>query len=61
MDIIDIMIAKSLSSQGQIETYAAKARRAAQDAQSAATSAQTAVNNIESIIDETTTNNALAT
>jgi hypothetical protein len=35
MDIIDIMLARALTPQGQITTYAAKARKAAQDAAAA--------------------------
>ena len=61
MDIIDIMMAKALTPQGQVDTYAAKARRAAQDAENAATAAQTAVDNIESITEQTVANNELAT
>jgi len=29
MDIIDVMLAKAMTPQGQIDTYAAKARKAA--------------------------------
>jgi len=32
MDIIDILLAKKLTSQGQVDTYAAKAQQAAKDA-----------------------------
>lgn len=50
MDILDIMIAKAMSPQGKIDTYAAKAEKAVQ-------SAQTVVNNINSITEQTNTNN----
>ena len=60
MDIIDIILARALTPQGQIETYAAKAQKAAQDASAAASSAQTAVNNIDSITQQTNENNAAA-
>jgi len=35
MDIIDIMLAKALTPQGQVETYAAKANKAAAKAEQA--------------------------
>ena len=40
MDILDIMLARALTPQGQVDTYAAKAQRAAQNAEAANTSAQ---------------------
>ena len=43
MNIVDIMIAKALTPQGQVETYAAKAQKAAQDALAAESSAETAI------------------
>ena len=39
MDIIDIMIAKALTPQGQINTYASKAQKAAADASKASNDA----------------------
>ena len=53
MDIIDVAVARALSSQGQIETYA-------QMAQQAVTKANTAVSNIETITEQTNANNELA-
>ena len=47
MDIIDIMLAKALTPQGQVETYAAKARKAAQDAAAAEASAEAAAETLE--------------
>lgn len=47
MDIIDIMLAKALTPQGQVETYAAKARKAAQDAAAAEASAEAAAQSLE--------------
>ena len=52
-DFVDIMIAKALTPQGQIDTYAARA-------QEAVTKAQTAVNNIDLITEQTNINNELA-
>ena len=60
MDIIDIMLAKALTPQGQVETYAAKAQKAAQDAAAAEVSAEAVVNNIESITEQTNANNEAA-
>jgi len=50
MDILDIILAKSMTPQGQIDTYAAKAQKAVTDAKQA-------VDNIESITEQTNTNN----
>lgn len=50
MDILDIILAKSLTPQGQIDTYAAKAQKAVVDAKKA-------VDDIESITEQTNTNN----
>lgn len=60
MDIIDILLAKKLTSQGQVDTYAAKAQQAAKDASDAETRAESAVNNIESITEQTQANNEAA-
>lgn len=49
MDIIDIILARALTPQGQIETYAAQAQRAV-------TNANTAVNNINNITQQTQDN-----
>lgn len=53
MDILDIVLAKSLTPQGQIDTYAAKAQKAVTDAKKA-------VDNIDSITEQTNTNNTNA-
>lgn len=53
MDIIDVLVAKALTPQGRIETYAALAQKAVTDA-------NTAVNNIETITEQTTQNNETA-
>lgn len=47
MDIIDILLAKKMTSQGQVDTYAAKAKTAATDAQNARSDAEAAVQTIE--------------
>lgn len=47
MDIIDVMLARALTPQGQVETYAAKAQKAAQDASAAAASATNAAQALE--------------
>ena len=47
MDIIDIMLARALTPQGQVETYAAKAQKAAQDAAAAQASATAAAATLE--------------
>lgn len=57
VDIIDIVIAKGSTPQGQIETYAAMAQRAVAKANSAVSAAGQAVDNIESITQQTNTNN----
>lgn len=43
MDLIDIMLAKALTSQGQVDTYAAKAQNAAAKAEQAKSDAAAAV------------------
>ena len=53
MDIVDVILAKALTPQGQIEAYAATA-------QTAVTKANQAVNNINTITQQTNTNNQLA-
>ena len=60
MDIIDIILARALTPQGQVNTYAAKAQKAAQDAAAAATSAQSVADNMESISNQITTTGAAA-
>lgn len=50
MDILDIILAKSMTPQGQIDTYAAKAQKAVTDAKKV-------VNDIETITEQTNTNN----
>ena len=53
MDIVDVLVAKALSPQGQIETYAALAQKAVADAKAA-------VDDIESITEQTNANNEAA-
>lgn len=53
MDILDIVLAKSLTPQGQIDSYAAKAQKAVTDA-------KRAIDNIDSITEQTNTNNTNA-
>ena len=53
MDIVDVILAKALTPQGQIESYAATA-------QTAVTKANQAVNNINTITQQTNINNQLA-
>ena len=60
MDWIDIILAKGSTPEGQITTYAAKAEKAAQSAIAAEAASENAVNNINSIIEETVANNELA-
>lgn len=47
MDIIDIMLAKALTPQGQVDTYAARARQAAQNASAAQANAAAAAQTLE--------------
>ena len=60
MDIIDVILGRALSPKGQIDTYAARTQKAAQNASAAATSAQAAVDNIASITEQTNANNEAA-
>ena len=60
MDIIDVILGRALSPKGQIDTYAARTQKAAQNASAAATSAQAAVDNITSITEQTNANNEAA-
>ena len=53
MDIIDVILGSALTPQGEIESFAARAEKAVADA-------NTALNNIESITDQTNANNAAA-
>lgn len=53
MDIIDIILGSALTPQGEIESFAARAEKAVRDA-------TTALNNIESITQQTNNNNAMA-
>jgi len=60
MDIIDILVAKALTPQGQIDAYAARAQKAVLDANAALEDAESAVANIDDITAQTTSNNATA-
>ena len=53
MDMIDIFLARAMTPQAQIDTYAARAEKAVRDA-------TTAVNNITSITEQTNANNTAA-
>ena len=53
MDIIDVILGSALTPQGEIESFAARAEKAVADA-------ATAVNNIESITEQTNANNIAA-
>ena len=53
MDIIDILLAKKLTPQEQVETYAKKAEAAVKDAQSAISDAQLAIDAVDDIRAET--------
>ena len=60
MDIIDVLVARALTPQGQIDTYAARAGKAVSDANAAVTAAEGAVANIQTITEQTTQNNTAA-
>lgn len=53
MDIIDILLAKKLTPQEQVETYAKKAEAAVRDAQTAISDAQLAIDAVDDIRAET--------
>ena len=60
MNITDIMIAKALSPQGQIENYAARARQAVQSANAAVTAVQSVASNLTTLAQDTQDINTLA-
>lgn len=60
MNIVDIMIAKALTPQGQVETYAAKAQKAAQDATQAQSDAQAAIDTVNAAAEDIAENQAAA-
>lgn len=60
MDILDVILAKSLTPQGQIDTYAARARQAISNSNTVLNNARSAVENINTITEQTQTNNTLA-
>ena len=60
MDILDIILAKSLTPQGQIDTYASKAQKAVSNANKVLSSTEEAMENIDSITEQTNTNNQTA-
>lgn len=60
MDIIDILVARALTPQGQIDTYAAKANKAVSDAAKVLKDSQDAMTNITDITEQTNTNNTNA-
>lgn len=57
VDIIDVILAKGATPQGQIESYAAMAQAAVTKANAAVAAANQAVNNIDTITQQTNTNN----
>lgn len=60
VDIIDVILAKGATPQGQIESYAAMAQAAVTRANAAVAAANEAVENIDTITQQTNTNNANA-
>lgn len=60
MDILDILVAKALTPQGQIDTYAARARKAVTDANTAIGSIESAAENITELTEQTESANATA-
>lgn len=60
MDILDIILAKSLTPQGQINTYASRAQKAVNDSNTVLDNAREAVENIDTITQQTQDNNDLA-
>lgn len=60
MDILDIILAKSLTPQGQINTYASRAQKAVNDSNTVLDNAREAVENIDAITQQTQDNNDLA-
>lgn len=60
MDILDVILSKGLTPQGQINTYAARAQKAVSDSNTVLSNAREAVENIDSITEQTQTNNDLA-
>jgi len=60
MDFIDVIMAKSLTPQGQIDTYAAKAQKAVTNANKVLSTTEEAMENIDSITEQTNTNNQTA-
>ena len=61
MDILDIILAKALTPQGQVETYAAMAKTAVTNAAKAVSDAQAAITTVESIDQQAQANLDLTT
>ena len=57
MDFIDIVLARALTPQGQIDAYAARAQKAVQDANAAVTTINEISDNLDTITATTTANN----
>lgn len=57
MDILDVILAKGLTPQGQIDTYASKARKAVADADKVLSTSEQAMENIDLITEQTNLNN----
>lgn len=60
MDILDILVAKALTPQGQIDTYAARARKAITDANTAVNTIESAADNISTLTEQTESINTTA-
>lgn len=52
MDIVDVMLAKAMTPQGQVDTYAKKAKKAADDAEKAKSSADEAIASVEAAAED---------
>ena len=60
MDILDILVARALTPQGQIEQYAALSQKAIAKANKAISNANEVIDNIDTITEQTNTNNTNA-
>lgn len=60
VDIIDVILAKALTPQGEIETYAKRAQKAAEDAVTAENSAQSIIDSFDEIREQVTEDSATA-
>lgn len=60
MDILDVLLAKAMSPQGQINTYAARAQRAVTNANTAVNQATAAMEHIDELTEATEANNTVS-